>query len=613
MVLNIERRVLTYIERRTRTYVERLALIYIRVSSKKQADNFSFEYQEKDCTQYAQKEGTRPVGCYKDIGSGLSIKLRPNLMAMFEFALDPENGITDIIFWELDRFSRNIKDFFVITEELINAGNHPAPVIRRGKVRSPLGRTDWHQKIMSAQGESRKISKRTKAGQRTATENGRHIGAVPWGYITCYDPERVDECGWLTPDPELWPHVLRLWRMAKDRCLPMKIANEFEMQGVPSPSGEPWSARAVRYILKNIKYAGWGFRGKEPESRLPGPKDDTPMTICENAHQAAVDYKDWLEIQEQIEGRQPGNAPPRSHGSESLLSSVAKCGECKTEKKTYGLTKSGTRLRCSHKKNSGKPACPNSKDINMELLEKVVIDRARNIFLTEETLEGALQIAESSSYAYVAEQDSRKSGLKAKKRTVENQISNLTNTAMEGAKAGKSRSIVKSLIDLEKEQEDLEEAISQIEDDTEELRLYVSDKETLTAALLDLKTYTEPKDPEAAKELVKGCIERVEVFSDRIEIYYRMWQHGGRPDDWPNMEIIYLKDMKDYVPSESCLLGSSTGPVPRLAPLIPGPTPSSTGSASSPTALLPPCTGTGPKSSSRAGTAPCPPAPAPAG
>ena len=558
MVLNIERRVLTYIERRARTYVERLALIYIRVSSKKQADNFSFEYQEKDCTQYAQKEGARPVGCYKDIGSGLSIKLRPNLMAMFEFALDPKNGITDIIFWELDRFSRNIKDFFVITEQLLDAGItlHLSSEEEKYDHRSE---DRWHSKLVSAQGESRKISKRTKAGQKTATENGRHIGAVPWGYITCYDPGRVDECGWLTPDPELWPHVLRLWRMAKDRCLPMKIANEFEMQGVPSPSGEPWSASAVRYILKNIKYAGWGFRGKEPESRLPGPKDDTPMTICENAHQAAVDYKDWLEIQEQIEGRQPGNAPPRSHGSKSLLSEIAKCGECKTEKKTYGLTKSGTRLRCSHKKNSGKPECPNSQDINMELLEKVVIDRARNIFLTEETLEGALQIAESSSYAYVAEQDSRKSGLKAKKRTVENQISNLTNTAMEGAKAGESKSIVKSLIDLEKEQEDLEEAISQIEDDTEELRLYVSDKETLTAALLDLKTYTEPKDPEAAKELVKGCIERVEVFSDRIEIYYRMWQHGGRPDDWPNMEIIYLKDMKDYVPSESCLLGSSTG------------------------------------------------------
>ena len=558
MVLNIERRVLTYIERRTRTYVERLALIYIRVSSKKQADNFSFEYQEKDCTQYAQKEGTRPVGCYRDIGSGLSIKHRQNLMAMFEFALDPENGITDIIFWELDRFSRNIKDFFVITEQLLDAGItlHLSSEEEKYDHRSE---DRWHSKLVSAQGESRKISKRTKAGQKTATENGRHIGAVPWGYITCYDPERVDECGWLVIDDDLWPHVLRLWRMAIDGRTPMEIAKEFNMRGIPSPSGRSWSARAVRYILKNEKYAGRGFRGKEPESRLPGPKDDTPMTVCENAHQAAVDYDDFLVVQQQIEARRPSEAAPRSHGSKSLLSEIAKCGDCKTEERIYGLTKSGTRLRCSHKKNSGKPACPNSQDINMELLEKVVIDRARNIFLTEETLEGALQIAESSSYAYVAEQDSRKSGLKAKKRTVENQISNLTNTAMEGAKAGESRSIVKSLIDLEKEQEDLEEAISQIEDDTEELRLYVSDKETLTAALLDLKTYTEPKDPEAAKELVKGCIERVEVFSDRIEIYYRMWQHGGRPDDWPNMEIIYLDEMKDYVPSESCLLGSSTG------------------------------------------------------
>ena len=146
--------------------------------------------------------------------------------------------------------------------------------------------------------------------------------------------------------------------MAKDRCLPMKIANEFEMQGVPSPSGEPWSARAVRYILKNIKYAGWGFRGKEPESRLPGPKDDTPMTICENAHQAAVDYKDWLEIQEQIEGRQPGNAPPRSHGSESLLSSVAKCGECKTEKRPTASPRAAHASGVRTRKIQGNPRAP---------------------------------------------------------------------------------------------------------------------------------------------------------------------------------------------------------------------------------------------------------------
>ena len=283
------------------------------------------------------------------------------------------------------------------------------------------------------------------------------------------------------------------------------------------------------------------------------------MTVCENAQQAAVDPDDYLEVQRQIEARRPRNTPPRSHGSESLLSKVTVCGECKTEERTYGLTKSGPRLRCSHKKNSGKPACPNSKDIDMGLLEKLVIYRAQNIFLTEETLKSALQISEKACYAYVAEQDNRKSNLKARQKTVENQIRNLTKIAREGAEAGESRSIIKSLRDLEERQEELEEAVSQINDDTEELRLYVSDKEKLTATLLDLKTYTESQDPEAIKELINGCVERVEVFSDRIEISYRMWTHNGGPDDWPSMEIIYLDDMKDYVPSESCLLGSGTG------------------------------------------------------
>ena len=118
--------------------------------------------------------------------------------------------------------------------------------------------------------------------------------------------------------------------MAIDGHTPMEIAKDLNLRGVPSPSGRSWSARAVRYILKNEKYSGRVFRGKEQESRLPGPKDDTPMTVRENAHQAAVGYEDWLLVQQLIEGRRPSNAAPRSHGSPSLLSQVAMCGECKT-------------------------------------------------------------------------------------------------------------------------------------------------------------------------------------------------------------------------------------------------------------------------------------------
>ena len=81
-------------------------LIYVRVSTKKQATNFSLATQEQDCREYAQRHGINNVaGCLMDVGSGLSMKGRPGLTELCRIALDLSNGITDIIFWELDRLN----------------------------------------------------------------------------------------------------------------------------------------------------------------------------------------------------------------------------------------------------------------------------------------------------------------------------------------------------------------------------------------------------------------------------------------------------------------------------------------------------------------------------
>ena len=423
--------------------VERRALTYIRVSSKKQAENFSFESQEKDCIQYAHREGAKPVGCYKDVGSGLSIKHRQGLMAMFRFALDPKNGITDLIFWELDRFSRNIKDFFVITEQLLNAGItlHLSSEEEKYDHRSE---DRWHSKLVSAQGESRKISKRTKAGQKTATENGRHIGAVPWGYIICYALDRVDECGWLVIDDVLWPHVLRLWRMAIDGHTPMQIAKEFNMRGIPSPSGKSWTARAVRYILKNEKYAGRVFRGKEPESRLPGPKDDTPMTVRENAHQAAVRLRGFLRSSTADRGKAaqqrvaslPWQREPAERNCEMRGLQNRRAGFTASPRAAYA---SGVRTR----KIQGNPPALTARTSTWSSWRQSsstgpeTSSSPKRHWRAHSKLPKAAAMRTSQN-GTAANQTSRQG-----REAVENQISNLTKIAREGAEAGASRSIVK--------------------------------------------------------------------------------------------------------------------------------------------------------------------------
>ena len=59
---------------------------------------------------------------FTDVGSGLSTKQRPEFIRMRQHALDAGNRITDVVFWDLDRFTRNIEDFFTYTKALINAG-----------------------------------------------------------------------------------------------------------------------------------------------------------------------------------------------------------------------------------------------------------------------------------------------------------------------------------------------------------------------------------------------------------------------------------------------------------------------------------------------------------
>ena len=262
---------------------------YRRVSSRSQADNFSLRSQDDDIRYHSENEGILFDRMFTDIGSGLSTKQRPQFLQLREYALDPANGITDVIFWDLDRFTRNIEEFFIYTKELIKAGI-TLHLATDGEKYDYNSEEKWHQRLIAAQAESKRISKRTKRGQRKATASGRHIGQPPWGYklVRVMDElnekgERV-ECGRLEPDPEMWHHCLKLWELAENGSTPMQIVKYMHQHNVPPPRGGSWTDAAVRYILKNRKYHGQLFRGINPQSRLPEPKDNTPPTIVEDSH-----------------------------------------------------------------------------------------------------------------------------------------------------------------------------------------------------------------------------------------------------------------------------------------------------------------------------------------
>jgi DNA invertase Pin-like site-specific DNA recombinase len=89
------------------------------------------------------------------------------------------------------------------------------------------------------------------AGRRRAAEAGAHAaGRVPYGY-------RRTERGALQPDPDQAQVVRRIFRLRDDGASLRAIAQALTDDGVPAPSGGPWQASTVRYLLHNETYYGY--------------------------------------------------------------------------------------------------------------------------------------------------------------------------------------------------------------------------------------------------------------------------------------------------------------------------------------------------------------------
>ena len=555
-----------------RSAKKRKALGYKRVSGKTQKDNFSLQTQDGKIKGYIDSLGITLVAMFTDIGSGLSLEQRPNFVKLIEYALEPKNGITDVVFHVLDRYTRNILDFQVLTQKLLDA-RITIHFARDGEEYNYKTADKYEERLFHAARESRRTSERTKEGQRTATMLGLHIGPPPWGYRLIHESEFRNEngdpiqCGRLDPDPETWHHCLKLWKMAKEGSTPMQIAVYNRLHNVPSPRGKDWTDGCVRYILKNAKYHGRVFRGVNPQSRIPGPKENAEPVIREKSHKAAVDYDDWVKVKEGIDSRNRSQGPTRSHTSPNPLSNKLKCGHCATQGRNSNLEltrgKDGVRrLRCSWKKDHGKDTCVFT-GARLDSVLVTVTDRLRNHYLTEETLESIIDKVVETSREYLEEQESSKSGLSDRLKVVNGEIKSGNAVLLAAQKEGKNLTSLINVVDeFEREKEELEKMLEGIAEATEETLLFVNDRDGIIETVMSRKMFTDPEDPEAVRALIGVFIERVELFQDgHGVIYYNLPVRSERPEGIPAEETIEFekRNKKGPAAAQSCVLALSTG------------------------------------------------------
>ena len=555
---------------------ERKAVIYRRVSGKSQKDNFSLRNQDARTAQYCERKRLTVKRIFTDVGTGLSAKGRANFIEMSEYALDEANGITDVVFNDIDRFARNYREFFEYIDRVSKAGITLHSVIDDEEYDYD-SEEKWTDKAVDAQKESKRISKRVKQGQRIATELGHHIGPTPWGYMLEHETDERDETGYpaiagrLVPNPDLWPHVLEFWRLAVDGYTPGALARHMRLSNVPSPRGKPWTDVAARSIMQNRRYHGRNFRGVNPKSRIPGPPENAPPVIRENNHIAAVSPEDWQKVNDGIASRNRSKGPTRSHSSPNPLSNRTKCGHCAARglESNLEILRDGdrVRLRCSHKKRIGADFCE-FKSVNLNTLLEAIQDRITHHFLTPENLQSVIDGVNEISRSMLEERQDQLSRIRERKRVVNTEIRNISDVLTEaGTKKSDLHTLLSDLAELEKEKVALDNEAKRIIDATEEALLFVNDQAGIIETALDYKTWTDPEDPEAIRELFKIFIQRVEVFEleegatdQRVVIYYdlRAFKASGQEDS--GTETIHIGKKKPVNPSDqNCGFDMFTG------------------------------------------------------
>ena len=191
--------------------------------------------------------------------------------------------------------------------------------------------------------------------------------------------------------------------------------------------------------------------------------------------------------------------------------------------------------------------------------------------LTGQNIKELIEEVNRKSSPYLEDKQKEKEDLYKSLAEVKKRIQNISEVIQtQGTRYQGMPTMLEDLAKLEKKRQTLEEKVQEINDATEEARLFINDPEGILAAVLDLRTYTETRDEEAAKELIRLFVTSIDVYDIqpltkgnqewRLDIQWTLPIFSERTDKSGDREIVILKkDDDDHQDDDFCLLGRFVG------------------------------------------------------
>lgn len=263
------------------------AVIYARVSTNGQKDNYSFATQRADCERYAAQHGFEIIRIFAESKSGRTLE-RDDLQSLREMV--KERAIDVVLVGKLDRLSRKVAQLSLIAEECHAAGVELHFADYGKDENTPMGRMIRNMRASYAEFEVDLIVDRLQSGRHTKIVGSEkapprisgHGKDAPYGYryeglkaekqLVVQDDESptiIDIFTWYVGGVSVWhiqekltamripcPSSGRVVKTAELIAAHAKsIAPDGDPKYRPNPEGT-WSRSTIYKILRNPVYRG---------------------------------------------------------------------------------------------------------------------------------------------------------------------------------------------------------------------------------------------------------------------------------------------------------------------------------------------------------------------
>lgn len=370
---------------------------YSRVSTEKETQAASLHNMTDDFREFIDRHPNWTfVKAFIDDGkSGLTTKKRKDFLNLLAAGAAGEYDL--LVTGEISRFGRNTMEGLQNIQYLKDKG---IPVIF---LYDDLNTYDTdcdiqiQQKLVDAENESRKISKRVKRGHQKSIQKGHVLGCRMWGYKKVNCKLEIDE--------ETAPMVRRVFELYATNTYSMKeIEDILYQEGYRNHRGNRLSHTTMANMITNPKYKGYFVGGKVkvvdifskrqkflPEEKWLMYKDETGETVP-----ALVSEELWQQANEvfrrrslDVKGRRNCSTHRNIYTGKLFCTVDGAPYYCKD---VHYKGTSVSKWLCSHKINHGAASCPSVAIYESEL-NPILLDAFR------EFSQGADQILE----AYLAQ------------------------------------------------------------------------------------------------------------------------------------------------------------------------------------------------------------------